>query len=1565
MKRLITYSTLLFGIALSIAAFWYVSKNVQEKEQLRFEAVTKQVTTLVKERMDAYRETLYAGVGLYDSSDNVERHEWHDFIKALKIDENFPGLQGLGFSEVIRPEEKEKHTARMRGEGFADYAIRPEGKRELYTSIIYLEPFDERNRRAFGFDMFSEQVRRAAMIKAASSGQAAASGKVRLVQENTVDEQAGFLMYLPVYHIGMPLKNEEQRIAALKGFVYAPFRAKDLMQGVLGNRYKNVALEIYDGEKREEKNLLFGNPSQVLDADPLFVETRLNIDGRVWTLYFRPLQGFMDEGRTNEAWFVLFLGILLSVTVFGVMLSIVQTKERAQRLAEEMTKKLSLQEQLLDNIFENNAAGIFVVDQKRNIITSNQRFCDILGYTKTELIGQNASLLHINQESYAAFAPNFLKAKNGERVKIEYLFKHKNGNAVFCEFLGTKIDIEQDNAGVIWSVLDITDRKKAEEELRHSEEKFRSMFAKQDAPMLLIDPENGTILDSNLAAEKFYGYSADEMEKMTIDKINTLSKEALKREMASALHEERNFFIFKHKLKSGEVKSVEVHASPFMLGNKLVLFSIIFDITAREMAEKELLAASSLNKALLDNSAVGIFLASPERIILETSKRACAMFGYERDEMVKSSFRLIHVSDEKFNNFAVQYQHLREHGITNVEYPFVTKDGTQLWCMISGTPLDETDLSKGIIWTLQDITERKMAEETLKAERDLFSEGPVIMIEWEHSEHWPIRYVSENVQAILGYTPEEMVSEAFRFTDLIHSEDIGPIFEEVERNTAQWIDTYEQSYRIRLKNGEYRWFYDFTQLVRNDQGEPVSIHGYMFDQTQLKQAQQEMLFAKEQAEKANISKSQFLANMSHEIRTPMNAILGLSQLMLDSDLNPKEQDYLHKIHASSKMLLGIINDILDYSKIEANKLELEQKSFDLENVLAQLRVLFTQSAVKQGLELYFYMKNDVPGIIIGDELRLDQVLTNLLSNALKFTHQGTITLTIALKERRDNHALIGFSLSDTGIGMSEGEITKLFQPFTQADSSMTRKYGGTGLGLAISQKLVNAMGGELTVESVKGEGSTFHFDIDAEVVSWTHNHPVLEEQAYKILIVDDQEISRVIIKNIVEGFGCVAEEASGGEEALRMILAADTAQSGYDVVIMDWQMPGMDGKEAIRQINQMEREEILKTKVPSILMVSAHSKEEIHPEDIEIEAYLAKPVTSSTLFDALATAKNGIHHVMNIKEPQNLPDLSSLNVLLVEDNELNQEVATMMLRKVGIEAKTAQNGKEAVGLFLSNPDTFHLILMDLQMPIMSGYEATAIIREHDQKIPIIALTAAAMVEDKAKALEAGMNDHLSKPIDMEELYKTIAKWCPLSVPESGGMPHLQRIHGNVDLDVEYALNIVSGKKELLDQLLSKLLSQLEGEFADIADRVSANDPSAASLIHALKGVSGNLGAKVLSDQCSRIDTFLKAGEAIAAEETRRLEAAIAALKDRIKAVLHSEEIPTDLAPELSTEEFNLLFVRIRNDLQDGNMVELKDQQRFIEGLRGSLDPKELMKWREAVEEFDYDKALEVMNRWKL
>jgi CheY-like chemotaxis protein len=460
--------------------------------------------------------------------------------------------------------------------------------------------------------------------------------------------------------------------------------------------------------------------------------------------------------------------------------------------------------------------------------------------------------------------------------------------------------------------------------------------------------------------------------------------------------------------------------------------------------------------------------------------------------------------------------------------------------------------------------------------------------------------------------------------------------------------------------------------------------------------------------------------------------------------------------------------------------------------------------------------------------------------------------------------------------------------------------------------------------------------------------------------VDDQEISREILKDMVQGFGCEHDEASDGEEALEMIHNAEEGGMGYDFVILDWNMPNLNGVETLKRLNLLVQEGQVRTKVPSVLMVSAYAKEDVLGNgEVEIEHFITKPITSSSLFDAMVLSKNNLAQKPKEVEAAQIPDLSGLKVLLVEDNEINREVAVMMLQRAGIEVDVAYNGKEGVEKYRTHKGKYCAILMDLQMPIMSGYEASRIIRQEDPDIPIVALTAAAMVEDRQKALEAGMDDHLGKPIDSAQLYKTIARWCHVDLHFVAKAQHAKA----VVLDMEYLQRSLSSQA-LVEKLLKKLLRQLEGEFADIASAVLKQEKQAPNLIHALKGVSGNLGANELYEVCKQIDAKYKAAQEILSSDVAELTHAIERLRGKLQEY-GLTQVDTAVQTPMEAEEFRALAQKVRNELQKRNMLDSTLQKKLIQGLREKVDGYELQSFEESLEEFEYDKALEIMERWKL
>lgn len=715
--------------------------------------------------------------------------------------------------------------------------------------------------------------------------------------------------------------------------------------------------------------------------------------------------------------------------------------------------------------------------------------------------------------------------------------------------------------------------------------------------------------------------------------------------------------------------------------------------------------------------------------------------------------------------------------------------------------------------------------------------------------------------------------------------------------------------------------------------------------------------------KANESKNQFLANMSHEMRTPMNAVIGLSELMFDTQLDEKQYDLISKINTSSKMLLGIISDILDFSKIETGNFDLQMKPFSLDNILSQLKIIFTQSATNKNLELYLYNKPGTPKVIVSDELRILQVLTNFLSNSLKFTKDGNITLTIELFEKTSpTNAKIKFSIKDTGIGMNKENILTLFKPFVQEDNSTTREYGGTGLGLTISQKIIESLGSTIQVESKKDVGTEFSFILEVEALKWEENYN-LNDKKFKILIVDDQEISRIILKDMLKNFGYITLEAKDGLEAIDMVKKAEIENTPFDFILMDWNMPRLNGKEAIKRIYELyENKEIQKT-IPSILMVSAYSKDEINLDDIAIDSFLSKPITNSTLFDALSKAKQGIvKKISPIDVSKECPNLFGLKILLVEDNEINQEVASMFLKKAGIEVDIANNGLEAVEKQKNHQGKYDLILMDLQMPILSGYDATRQIRQFDKETPIIALTAAAMIEDKQKVLEAGMNDHLGKPINSEELYNTIIKYAKKITKKENFVSNKPKTISNITLDMKHLERTLSSK-ELINKLLTKFFEQLNTEFIDIVERVKQNDKNAPSIVHGLKGVSGNLGATALFTICQKIDSKYKNHTAITSLEIETLEEELAKIKAELRTLGEKEKKQEDEnITLLNSEDFKKLLISIKKDLQDGSIISEDNLDILYTNLKNILSNKEIEKLKENIDDFEYTEALEILEK---
>ncbi|WP_240473380.1 response regulator [Ferrimonas senticii] len=613
---------------------------------------------------------------------------------------------------------------------------------------------------------------------------------------------------------------------------------------------------------------------------------------------------------------------------------------------------------------------------------------------------------------------------------------------------------------------------------------------------------------------------------------------------------------------------------------------------------------------------------------------------------------------------------------------------------------------------------------------------------------------------MLGYQPDEFPLLIETFYELMHADDRSRVEHEIDAYLATPSGQLNVEFRLRTKNGGYRWVLSRGGVVDfAEDGEPLRMLGTNKDITRQKENEVILLEAKQDAELANRTKSEFLANMSHEIRTPMNAVLGMLELALRTDVTPRQHDYLDKARMSATSLLRIINDILDFSKIEAGKLELEQRPFSLEQVLEHALSISSLKAQEKGIELLLYATFRSGLHIQGDSLRLGQVLVNLLSNAVKFTAEGEVELGCEDSDESNGRIRLKFWVRDTGIGISKAQQQRLFDAFSQADGSTTREYGGTGLGLSICKHLVAMMGGNIDIESELGVGTTFSFTIDA-VVMPAPDQPEkalpTQIQGLRALVIDDNQTALQIYSTYLRDLGFAVDTAANGADGLQL-----AQQRAPQLVLLDWMMPEMDGVAVAEQLQQWYVSGKIE-RLPKIMMMTAYSAETVQQQlhSGRIDYLMQKPFKQMQLQDALLEVFAADFDLPAIEAAEEaLAELTpeqGQRILLVEDNLINQQVATELLKSAGYHVTLAENGQIAVDLVAA--DNFDLILMDIQMPVMDGLQAAALIRASHPDLPIIAMTAHAMSGDRDKSLAAGMNDHITKPIVLPQLFETLKQW---------------------------------------------------------------------------------------------------------------------------------------------------------------------------------------------------------------
>lgn len=1281
------------------------------------------------------------------------------------------------------------------------------------------------------------------------------------------------------------------------------------------------------------------------------------------------------------------------------------------RLMDNLTHLTGIQEAIL------NAANqsIISTDCDGIIKTFNLGAEKMLGYTAKEVVNLHTpKLIHdipevvamahkLSQEFKTTIEPGFDVFVYRSRLGIDDLnqwtYISKSGKRIQVELSVTTLT---DNDGNIYGYLgvarDISDLILINQELKQKEQ----LLEKTGQVALIGGWEMNYITGDSLWTKSMHELldtPQDCLSSYKVDLINFLDDDSV-RDMInnsfvnSAITNTSFDIEVQVKTCAMKYKWLRIKGFPvFENGICTRFYGVCHDITDRVNLIKQLEYERSRLAYIIDGTGLGTWEWNVQTGTTMFNQTWADIIGYTLEELqpisISTWIKFVHPDDMEQSSRLLE-QHFRgETEFYHCEARMKHKHGHWVWVLDRGKVTTwGTDGKPELMYgTHQDISQFKLLQfelqNTATKFKNLFDLSTVGIALNEFSTG---KFLEANNSLLnsIGYTFEELT--ALQYWEITPTE-----YSEQEKYQIECMlssRSYGPYRKEYIKKDGSRYPVLLNGILTTDENGTDVIWSVVMDISSQVKYESEILKAKKQAESASIAKGNFVANMSHEIRTPMNAVIGLSQLLTTTQLSATQHNYVNKIISSSHLLLAIINDILDYSKIEAGKLTLEMVTFKLDDVLNQLITIFTATnRHAENLEFFIHIDNDVPDYLISDKLRITQVLTNLISNAVKFTPKGKVELIIKSLALNQQNKIVSLYIAvrDSGIGISPINQEHIFQPFTQSDSSITRKYGGTGLGLVISKQILKAMNSNLELQSEVGIGSQFNFTIDLEYIDpEEHSLEKLSSiRGKRVLLVDDEPITLTIIENILTGLGVKVLSLQSAEQALLAI--QDQQQNHFDFLIIDWKLTGMNGLTAINKLKEMSQRGVITTKLPTIFLISAYSKAEISPDLHEEIPLLSKPVTKSVLINALLTdyslERKETFLSPTITDFSRRLNLTTKNILIVEDNLINQEIVSLMLEQTGANIKVVNNGLEAVELCSQQNDpSIDLILMDLHMPIMSGYDAAIIIHKQLPTIPIIALTATVMNEDIQRVIESGMCDHIAKPIEMDKFYTVLAKWLNLSdlTFEPPVRNKLNQQNSNSDhlikneLNSDKIINIQLLKEIVGDQLniftlLIKFKEQLTVGIKKIELAVDSNSfDELGEILHTLKGTSGNLRLNILFEYLCFIENcFKNEHNSIGTDQIQKLDAMLTQYTLEL-AEIESSIIKINDKPNLNNETITLTE-------QSTNLIKLLEEillilsknepvaSNLLENLSIMSDKnicqQELISFINLVQDFEFDAAI--------
>ncbi|MFQ2242409.1 PAS domain S-box protein [Aeromonas dhakensis] len=1602
---------LLIGLLLSLLGTLLLHYSNDKQVQASITAATEHVADTVKARLDLYQyglrgvrgAILTAGEHAFDNEDFVR------YSLTRDVDSEFPGARGFGFIRRVKDAELDDFIQRARRDGRPGFTLQLLSPyRGEHFIIQFIEPLS-RNKAAIGLDIASEPSRREAALAAIRSGEVRLTPPITLVQATGKPRQS-FLMLMPIYRTVTTPATPEEREAAGFGWSYTPLLMEELLDAL---HLESPAFHIRLIDVTDPRHIqpFYTSAIDHESRNPHHITmsraAEREIHGRRWQIRLDAHPLFVAQLNQTSPYVVLFTGGLFTLLLTLLARMRAQGQQQRLQLIEEQARLAAIVASASDGIIAKTLNGV--------IVSWNKGAEDLFGYPAGEALTRTDSELFQTDHDSASEKALLADLRQGVRIpSFSARRRHRDGHLLDLSISIAPIyDHRGKLVGTSETIRDITAQKQAEAKILELNANLEHQVAERTAELSKINvllsnvlrsasaisiiaaDLEGTITLFNEGAEQLLGYSAaDVVGKETPGIFHTRDEMQARSVELSAQYGEQisgfQVFVYKPEREGAESREwtyVRKDGSRFPVtlvitairdeqGISRGYLGIGLDITDSKAAEKKLAESLEITRAILDTAVNPIMTMDPDGRIHSLNPAGQTAFGYQAGEIQGRQVQtLLQSSDEHALGEAPLGALSDSQLAALMEREFIgrRRDGSEFPLQMSIGRMQAAGSSM-FVCIMTDMTQQLAQRNEILSTRDQLQMAADVaelgIWSWELGSN----ALSWNNRMFELYDlPLTLREEGLNYqhwANRVHPDDLAATTASLNRAVAG-TGIYDPVFRVMQDNGDHRVIQAGAKVERDSSGQALRVIGFNRDITAQTELESRLLYAKEQADAASQTKSSFLANMSHEIRTPLNAVLGMLQLIQYTELTARQLDYVVKAHSAANSLLGLLNDILDYSKIEASKLQLDLHPFDIELLMRDLAIVLDGNQRQKEIEVMFDIDPHLPNLLIGDSMRLQQVLTNLAGNALKFTIKGQVVITMALLARHEQTVTIRVAVTDSGIGISAHQLERIFESFTQAEASTTRRFGGSGLGLVICKRLLKLMGAELRVESEPGRGSRFWFDItlaQAAPQSLKEACPDMAPPPY-ILVVDDSELAAELLQRTLLQLGWQAELVHSGAEAVRRVGEARALGRPFDIVLMDWSMPGMDGLNAAAQIRQQAGQD----PAPGVIMVTAYGHEvftESHQSGATpFVSLLTKPVTPKQLAEAIYQALNG-QDVAPALPAQHTRRLSGLTLLVVEDNLLNRQVACELLSCEGARVLLAECGRDGVAMVLQQAPSFDAVLIDMQMPDIDGLEATRQIRAHPQfaNLPIIAMTANASEADRQLCLAAGMNEHVGKPIALEQLVSTL-----LAQLGKAGQPALAQPPSPAASEALLEAESVIRQRfdndiELLQRILGLFGPDMAEQLEALHQAIAAGQVTeACRILHAIKGSASTMGA-------CRLATLAKAQEQALLHADQSQAAALLAdagwqqlLEETVRLSLESLDKtfappPDTTAPPaddaLSLAEWREAMQRILTLLEDGNLAAVE----LTEALAPKTPPQlhaAFHQFAGLIENLEFDAALKL------